>query len=222
LKRPLSKGITERNASYWNTIRTECHAIVPDLQGLNKERYSSTITFGLQELIEAIIFQHYIENMNLLSYFGASEKLAHLTEADGAIIKLSTGDYLLGVLDMTGEMMKYSITAIAVRKAADSEVTAAEEDAEEITDINKLSYSPERAILTDLYELCACIEACHSCKGSISNQTFLCKITTMRESVIKVEKTLYSKAVRGIERPKGWLPEFDSPQHETLVRNDIP
>jgi predicted translin family RNA/ssDNA-binding protein len=176
-------------------------AIVPDLQSLNQERYSSTITQGIQELIEALAFQHYAETMILLSYADASEKIAHLAGTDTLAIGPSVNDYLLGVLDMTGELMRYSITKIAVDKTV---------GIQEVMDTDLLPNDLARTILADLYELCSYIEKFRYHKGSTLERVLPNKIVVMRQSIIKVEKLLYGKSIRGVERPHGWLPEINS------------
>lgn len=78
----------------------------------------SAISGAIQEYIEAILFKDYLQqrqqpqnpqNQEEKQYFllGFEETVAHIPFGD---IVVPIEDYLLGVLDFTGELMRYGIT----------------------------------------------------------------------------------------------------------------
>lgn len=94
-------------------------------------RYQRNISPGLQEYIEALSFAHYLEYHTLISYAQVQDSLS---DADGASVcsplpsvmrtpgsallqyfPLPLDDYLLGLSDLTGELMRYAISSISRR-----------------------------------------------------------------------------------------------------------
>ena len=61
--------------------------------------------------MEAALFEHYLTTGTLLSYESAAEQLKALG------VGLSVEDYVLGVFDYTGEVMRFAITAMATSGA---------------------------------------------------------------------------------------------------------
>ncbi|KAI0050701.1 Translin [Auriscalpium vulgare] len=76
-------------------------------------RYQHNISPGLQEYIEALSFAHYLEHGTLITY---DEVHASLTDESGSpYFPLPVSDYLLGVSDLTGELMRFAISSISKR-----------------------------------------------------------------------------------------------------------
>jgi predicted translin family RNA/ssDNA-binding protein len=164
----------------YTTVWTLLETIAPDLTGINAYRYYNNISGGLQELMEAILFQHYLETQTVLSHDGCSQKLP-------PGIHLSQQDYLLGLFDMTGELMRFAITYMATN--------------------GKLPGSTETSsILSDMQLLTAQLEGLDT-HNIHSLKDFTSKMRVSRQSVEKVENGVYSMLVRGKERPKGWRPD---------------
>ena len=62
---------------------------------------------GIQELMEALVFERYLEQQTLLSW----------EEAQGLLpegVMLTEEDWLLGVFDAVGEMMRFGVTGMAL------------------------------------------------------------------------------------------------------------
>ncbi|KAJ3736909.1 Translin [Lentinula guzmanii] len=79
-----------------------------DLVGDQFWRYQRQVSPGLQEYIEALSFAHFLENGKLVTY---EQVQATLCGADGvAYFPLTISDYLLGVSDLTGELMRFAIS----------------------------------------------------------------------------------------------------------------
>ncbi|KDQ54767.1 hypothetical protein JAAARDRAFT_348283 [Jaapia argillacea MUCL 33604] len=67
------------------------------------------ISPGLQEYIEALSFAHYLEHGTLISFQEVQETLS---DNGAPFFPLPMSDYLLGLSDLTGELMRYAISAI--------------------------------------------------------------------------------------------------------------
>ncbi|KAF8541665.1 Translin family-domain-containing protein [Trichophaea hybrida] len=176
----LQKEISTRHAE----INSHLTAISPDLQSLNANRYQRQISGGLQELMEALCFQHYLTTGTLLSHTAAQAMIP-------GGIELTIPDYVLGVFDFTGELMRFGITMIALGGAGDESGEA-------------------NRILLDLRRLREEFEGLdtYSSNGFLGKDVDR-KMTVMRQCVEKVENAVYGVIVRGSEKPKGWVPDLE-------------
>lgn len=68
-------------------------------------RLSQQYSFGLQEYIESITFMHYLTDSSLLSLTDIESLIKHHT---GEAFHITPLDYLLGIADMAGELMRYA------------------------------------------------------------------------------------------------------------------
>ncbi|PIL29628.1 hypothetical protein GSI_08265 [Ganoderma sinense ZZ0214-1] len=84
-----------------------------ELTGDRFARYQRNVSPGLQEYIEALSFAHYLEHQSLISY---GQVQASLCDENGIpYFPLPLEDYLLGLSDLTGELMRFAIGAISRR-----------------------------------------------------------------------------------------------------------
>jgi predicted translin family RNA/ssDNA-binding protein len=175
----------------YTTINNLMDSIVADLQGINASRYQHNVSGGMQEYMEAVLFQQYLETQCLLPYNDAANKLP-------SGLYLTYEDYLLGIFDMTGELMRFAITYMATN----GKLPGADD--------------ANTSILADMQDLRSQLEAIDT-SGSRSLKDFDSKMRVTRQSVEKVENGVYSMLVRGKERPKGWKPDTDlaGPEIET-------
>lgn len=205
LAQPLPPHITKSNTQYYSTIRSAYASISRDVQSLNTHRYARQVSGGNQEYIEAASFEHYLTTAALLSYEEACAKVRAL-DADGPGVELSFEDYVLGIYDMTGELMRFAITTMATSGAlpeprgqqgeGEMEVDAAE------------GGQQKRNVLTDLRALRSALESLNTNGTGPFGKEADKKAEVMRQSVEKVERALYGLTVRGAERPKGWMPDL--------------
>jgi len=137
--------------------------------------------------VEAVTFQHYLETQRLMSYQEAQANVEGMTKDQK--ITLTIDDYILGLYDMVGELMRFAVTVMATN--------------------GELPGKDGRDILSDLRELRACLESLEIDKNSWFSLDVSKKMPVMQECVEKVEKALYGLMVRGAERPKGWIPDAD-------------
>lgn len=215
----MPQFVVKGNAQYWETIQKQYQQIAADVQGLNAYRYSFNVTGGNQEFMEALSFQHYLEHQTLVSYDDAKERIASMSGENGAVL-LTPEDYILGIFDMVGELMRFSITAMAtngklpagkLKKEHMVESESHENQSGDRMELDEQTSATSRAeeprnVLSDLRELRLQLEMFEPSGGKFEYDVRK-KADVMRECVDKVEKALYGLTVRGTERPKGWVPD---------------
>ncbi|GAB1317354.1 hypothetical protein MFIFM68171_07564 [Madurella fahalii] len=193
--------------------------IAPEIQGINRYRYSRSL-MCLEELVEALTFAHYLKTQTLISHDQLSpivEELARqgaapedevMTDARGTPatpekplqaetykILLTQDDYLYGVFDLTGEMMRFATTSTALTGTMASGGTGDGDD-------------EPRTIVQDMHELGSFFEMLPVVPGN--RFAWEKKLEVTRQSVQKVERLGYDRIIRGSERPKGWIPDLSS------------
>jgi hypothetical protein len=170
--------------------------------------------------MEALSFHHYLETQSVISYDEAQAKIASMCKDDAAV-SLTPDDYILGICDMTGELMRFSVTSMATNgklpagqsnpnKRAKQEPSSDEMDIDEQapTSTSQDVVHKPRTVLDDLRAIRLQLEMFDAPGGSkFATELDTKKMPVMRECVDKVEKALYGLTVRGSERPKGWMPD---------------
>ena len=182
LGKPIHVSISKQTKPMYTTIKTLMESMIPELQGINADRYHYNVSMGIQEYMEAVLFQHYLETQMLLTHQEAAALLPFG-------MKLTSEDYLLGIFDMTGELMRFAITYMATN--------------------GKLPSSDNilhTSILADMQLIRSQLENLNVL-GHKLNKEYEQKLKTTKQSVEKIENSVYSMLVRGKERPKGWRPD---------------
>ncbi|MCJ1251152.1 hypothetical protein MMC30_008383 [Trapelia coarctata] len=189
LKTAIPEKVKQENAPRYETINGLFASVAPDMQGINAWRYQRQVSPGVQEYVEAVSFQHYLETQRLITYGEAQGKLP------GGVM-LTEDDYLLGLFDLVGELMRFAITSMATSG--------------EIPGIRKGNEEGGDMVL-DLRSLRAYFEALDT-RGAWVHRDVEKKMEVMKTCVEKVENAVYGLIVRGKERPKGWIPEEKGPE----------
>lgn len=217
LGQPLPPHVQKVVQPHADVISNSYAEVSGELQGLNGWRYARNITGGNQEWIESATFEHYLTTARLMTFEEAASEFRRLchkapetaeameTEDSGrtgAEPELSVEDYVLGIYDMTGELMRFAITAMATTGELPTVSTKETEGAE--------TQGSQRTVLTDLRTLRSGLEGLEVGYGSHFARDVDKKADVMRSSVEKVERALYGLVVRGAERPKGWMPDLES------------
>lgn len=195
LQSPIPPPIAKEINTRYDSIKDLFTSVAPDLQGLNARRYQRQISGGCQEYVEAVSFQHYLETQKLLTH----------SEAQSLIpggVELTADDYILGLFDLTGELMRFGITNMATSGTLPG---GKREDGSEGGNI-----------LGDLRSLRANFESLDisssTTDGSPLKRDIAKKVEVMKQSVEKVENAVYGMIIRGRERPKGWVPDLSEGQ----------
>ncbi|KAM3087870.1 hypothetical protein ACMFMG_001936 [Clarireedia jacksonii] len=140
--------------------------------------------------MEAVSFSHYLTQQSLIGLSQAQDSLS-------AGIELTSDDYVLGLFDLVGEIMRFAVTRMATDgRLPSSSSEGANGEAEE-----------ERTILSDLRILRTSFESLDTtrCGNTGLGRDVEKKMEVMRTCVEKVETAVYGMIVRGRERPKGWV-----------------
>lgn len=168
--------------------------------------------------MESLLFEHYLATQTLLSYEEANTVMNELVAKQEASeppqskprIDLTPEDYILGVYDMTGELMRFSITSMATTgslpsssRGPDTDVQMGNSEAEP-----HAQEPPLRTALSDIREINSRLQALDVEYGSRFHRDAEGKARVLQQSVEKVERALYGLVVRGSERPKGWVPDI--------------
>lgn len=178
-------------------IKALLSTIVEDVSGIRRHRYN---LMCLEEFVEAISFAHYLEHQRLIT---PQELQASLGDVD---VPLSVDDYIYGVFDLTGEMMRFATTVTALTGTIPTGVTmtgADGDDGKEPATSGETDDAP-RNILTDLQDVSSMLQLVQ-----INSRNYFKKKEVMIEQVRKVERVGYGVTVRGNERPKGWMPDMN-------------
>ena len=86
----------------WSTVARE-------LEGNDPHHFLKAYSPGMQEYIEAKSFLHYIKNEELITL---DELQKELEFPDGSRVPIPVHEYLLGICDLTGELMRMCINAV--------------------------------------------------------------------------------------------------------------
>ncbi|RAQ45569.1 translin-associated factor TraX [Aspergillus flavus] len=186
LNAPLPENITKETQSRFTQIQSLFTNALPDLTGPNKWRYQRQLSGAIQEYIEALSFHHYLTSQTLITLPEVRTKLP-------AEILVTEEDYLLGLFDLTGEMMRFAVTALSAGSVA--------------SEGKKMGLSREQnGIVVDLREMRSLFEGLSVSRRHNLIKDLGKKMEVMQGSVEKVERAAYGILVRGSERPAGWMP----------------
>lgn len=155
--------------------------IEEDVTGMNRYRYP---LICLEEFVEAISFSHYLQHQKLITPEQAQEALP-------AKIDLTPADYVFGIFDLTGEMMRFATAVTALMGSMPG---------------SSGKEGGDRTILNDMQDVSSMLQICPPLGGKPG--THAKKLSIMDEQVRKVERVGYGITVRGNERPKGWMPDM--------------
>ncbi|KAJ5623817.1 hypothetical protein N7510_000126 [Penicillium lagena] len=205
VKQPLPPKIDQENESRYEQIRALFASVVLDLAGIKAWRYQRQISSGLQEFVEAIAFEHYLRTQTLLTHDEAAARVP-------AGIALSEEDYLMGLFDMTGEVMRFAVLALSSGNASQvTEMTGADGDANPTATNTPTLAQSHADLVIDLRAMRAQFESLSMPQRHSMLRDFVKKVEVMQTSVEKVERAAYGVLVRGSERPSGWTPDLSGP-----------
>lgn len=146
--------------------------------------------------MEAVSLHHYLQTQRLITPTEAQAKIP-------AGVALTEDDYLLGLCDLVGELMRFAITGMATSGEVPSGASPPPPSTSPAsTSASQNSDRGSRDILTDLRSLRTYFEALNTTRAEMGR-----KMEVMKTCVEKVESAVYGMIVRGRERPKGWVPE---------------
>ncbi|KAG7272543.1 hypothetical protein CRUP_004718 [Coryphaenoides rupestris] len=185
-----------------DAVRQKIALIAEELRGEDMYQFHRAFTAGIQEYVEAVSFQHYIRHRTLISLEEINARLVFTktqtvdskdstedTPAAAAVaaetevvpalaFQVIPSDYLLGVADLTGELMRMCIGSVG-----NGDIDTPFQLGEFLRQVHDgFSYIGN----TGPYEVSK-------------------KLHTLRQSLAKVEDACYALRVRGSEIPKHML-----------------
>ena len=151
--------------------------IAEELKTEDPARYKGAYSPGVQEFIEALSLYHYWKESSLLSYAAAQSCLTFKQDVDQepVVLFLNPFDYLLGIADLTGELMRVAVNSVGLGRC----------------DLPPIVVQ----FMRTLY--CGYVALDH---GSM-NREFYSKLEVLLNNLVKVEQTCYKLKVRGSEAP---------------------
>ncbi|XP_031157218.1 translin-associated protein X isoform X2 [Sander lucioperca] len=177
-----------------DAVRQKIGQIAEELRGEDIFQFHRAFTAGIQEYVEAVSFLHYIRHRSLISLEEINARLVFMTTEKGSAEALQPGgqvltfqvtpsDYLLGVADLTGELMRMCISSVG------------------------------NGDIDTPFQLSQFLRQIHdgfSYIGNTGPYEVSKKLHTLRQSLGKVEDACYALRVRGSEIPKHMLADVFS------------
>lgn len=179
-------------------VRQKIGLIADELRGEDIYQFHKAFTPGIQEYVEAVSFLHFIRHRSLISLEEINARLVFMRtdKADpkasaeatppGAHVltfHVTPSDYLLGVADLTGELMRLCISSVG------------------------------NGDIDTPFQLSQFLRQIHdgfSYIGNTGPYEVSKKLHTLRQSLGKVEDACYTLRVRGSEIPKHMLADVFS------------
>ncbi|XP_031121853.1 translin-associated protein X [Ipomoea triloba] len=168
--------------------------LVKELQGTDFWKLRRAYSPGVQEYVEAATLCHFCKTGTLISLDELNANLTPLSDPSIEPLQINILDYLLGLADLTGELMR-----MAIGRISDGEVEFAHKICNFVREIHR-----ELTLVAPLME---------------DSSDMKTKMDTMLQSVMKIENACFSVHVRGSE----FVPflESDDSSYPLLGVSDI-
>nr|XP_057914498.1 translin-associated protein X [Doryrhamphus excisus] len=173
-------------------VRQKIGQIAEELKREDIFQFHRAFTAGIQEYVEAASFHYYIRHRSLISLEEINAKLVFMRGDQGSADTLGAqvltfqvmpSDYLLGIADLTGELMRLCISSVG------------------------------NGDIDTPFQLSQFLRQIHdgfSFIGNTGPYEVSKKLHTLRQSLGKVEDACYTLRVRGSEIPKHMLADVFS------------
>ncbi|EGC34512.1 hypothetical protein DICPUDRAFT_79738 [Dictyostelium purpureum] len=147
--------------------------IIKELDQQEYYKFQRAFSMGIQEFVEAVSFQYYLEHSSLIS---VDEIINPMKESLGleslGQFSISLEDYALGICDLSGELMRYATNLCTKQK------------------------------IDECFNICSFVrEMSNGFKKCHLNRDISSKMNTMEDSLKKIEKLCFSIRVRKSEFP---------------------
>uniref|UniRef100_A0A3B5LEP7 Translin-associated factor X n=1 Tax=Xiphophorus couchianus TaxID=32473 RepID=A0A3B5LEP7_9TELE len=176
---PDTEGVLNEAESKLDGVRQKIGQIAEELRGEDIYQFHRAFTPGIQEYVEAVTFLHYIRHRSLISLEEINDSAeAPPSSAPVLTFQVTPADYLLGVADLTGELMRLCIGSVG------------------------------NGDIDTPFQLSQFLRQIHdgfSYIGNTGPYEVSKKLHTLRQSLGKVEDACYTLRVRGSEIPKHML-----------------
>ncbi|KAJ7987339.1 hypothetical protein DPEC_G00325460 [Dallia pectoralis] len=189
-------------------VRQKIGLIAEELRGEDLYQFHRAFTPGIQEYVEAVSFHHFIKHRTLISLEDINAKLLFMkdsyskesTEGQQPVaahqvltFQVTPTDYLLGVADLTGELMRMCISSVG------------------------------NGDMDTPFQVSMFLRQIHdgfSYIGNTGPYEVSKKLHTLRQSLSKVEDACYTLKVRGSEIPKHMLADVFSSRASMIDQDE--
>uniref|UniRef100_A0A803L7N5 Translin-associated protein X n=1 Tax=Chenopodium quinoa TaxID=63459 RepID=A0A803L7N5_CHEQI len=148
--------------------------LVKELNGTDFWKLRRAYSPGVQEYVEAATFCKFCQTGTLLNLDEINATFLHLCDSSIEPLQINILDYLLGLADLTGELMR-----LAISRISDGELDFADKICRFVRDLHR-----------ELTIIVPNMDESHDMKF---------KMDTMLQSVMKIENACFSVHVRGSE-----------------------
>lgn len=172
--------ILEVKTRLQNLVDSYFKSIAAELENQDAYQYLKAYRGSLEEYIEAETFYQYLQDENLGSWMQLEKTLTYKVEEEDAVVKtlhtlVTPYEYILGIADLTGELMRKCINNLATGDIASCYHTC-----------NFVRYMYKGFL---------------GCTNT-PNREINRKLCTLKQSLHKMENVCYTIKVRGSEIPK--------------------
>ncbi|KAJ7551832.1 hypothetical protein O6H91_06G031000 [Diphasiastrum complanatum] len=178
----------ERDLAYIRS--THISRIARELQGIEYWKLRRAYSPGLQEFVEAATLVEYCKTGKFLTLENLNKTFLEMKDASATPFIINVEDYLLGVGDLMGELMRLAISGVANGQRGVSQFVC--------------------SFVQALYEGFSLLFY-NVDYGKDMNK----KMETMLQNLVKIETTCYSVHVRGSEYPESMI--VDSLEQQDIV-----
>lgn len=169
--------LCEADLRLQNVAQNHFKAISRELENQDPYLYLKAYRNGLEEYIEAVTFYQYLSSGNMKNWLELGKTLTYTSSEKSKSIQIliTPFEYILGISDLTGELMRQCINNLATGDSASCYETC--------------------NFVRNMYKgFLGCI--------SISNKEINRKLCTLKQSLHKMENVCYTIKIRGSEIPK--------------------
>ncbi|XP_015139541.1 translin-associated protein X isoform X1 [Gallus gallus] len=206
---PNGEEVLNESEVKLDAVRRKIKQVAQELIGEDMYQFHRAISPGLQEYIEAVSFQYFIKTRSLISIEEINKQLVFTAEDREETtnmtstsqdkqphtwsLKVTPVDYLLGVADLTGELMRLCISSVG------------NGDIDTPFELSQF--------LRQIYDGFTFI-------GNTGPYEVSKKLYTLKQSLAKVENACYTLKVRGSEIPKHMLADVFSTKTELIDQEE--
>ncbi|PBC26420.1 translin-associated protein X [Apis cerana] len=169
--------LCEADLRLQNVAQNHFKAISRELENQDPYLYLKAYRNGLEEYIEAVTFYQYLSSGNMKNWLELGKALTYTNSEKSKSIQIliTPFEYILGISDLTGELMRQCINNLATGDSASCYETC--------------------NFVRNMYKgFLGCV--------SISNKEINRKLCTLKQSLHKMENVCYTIKIRGSEIPK--------------------
>lgn len=169
--------LCEADLRLQNVAQNHFKAISRELENQDPYLYLKAYRNGLEEYIEAVTFYQYLSSGNMKNWLELGKALTYTSSEKSKFIQIliTPFEYILGISDLTGELMRQCINNLATGDSASCYETC--------------------NFVRNMYKgFLGCV--------SISNKEINRKLCTLKQSLHKMENVCYTIKIRGSEIPK--------------------